>query len=104
MYKALHPRDSVARLYLPGKEGGRGLMSVEDRIDLAIMSLENYIQKSNEKLITSARRDIQEGELGTEKEFKKLQKEARKAELEAKALHGQHFRQTKDFSDHESWR
>ena len=38
MYKALHPRDSVERLYLPREKGGRGLISVEDCIDLAIMS------------------------------------------------------------------
>ena len=104
MYNALHPRDSVARLYLPRKEGGRGLMSVEDCVELAILGLENYIQKSNERLITSARRDLEDEELGTEKEFKAQRKEDRKSELEAKALHGQHFRQTKEFSDTESWR
>ena len=72
MYNALHPRDSVARLYLPRKEGGRGLMSVEDCVELAILGLENYIQKSNERLITSARRDLEDEELGTEKEFSPL--------------------------------
>ena len=59
---------------------------------------------SNERLITSARRENEEGELVTEKEFKKLQKEGRIAELKGKTLHGQHFRQTMDFSDSESWR
>ena len=104
MYNALHPRDSVARLYLPRKEGGRGLMSAEDCVELTILGLENYIQKSNERLISSARRDLEYEELGTEKEFKAQRKEDRKSELEAKALHGQHFRQTKEFSDTESWR
>ena len=60
IYKALYPRDSVVRLYLPRKEGGRGQIYVEDCIDLAIMSLENYIQKSNKRLIKSARRVIEE--------------------------------------------
>ena len=50
MYNTVHPRDCVARLYLPRKEVGRGLMSVEDCVDLAILWLENYIQKSNERL------------------------------------------------------
>ena len=49
-------------------------------------------------LITSARRDLEDEELGTENEFKAQRKEDRKSELEAKALHGQHFRQTKEFS------
>ena len=30
MYRALHPRDTVARLYVPRKEGGRGLVAIED--------------------------------------------------------------------------
>ena len=67
MYNALHPKDSVARLYLPRKEGGRGLMSVEDCVELAILGLASYIQKSNERLITSARRDLEDEELGTER-------------------------------------
>ena len=29
-YKALHPRPNVARIYVPRKEGGRGLISVEE--------------------------------------------------------------------------
>ena len=104
MHNALHPRDSVAKLYLPRKEGGRGLLSVEDCVDLAILGLENYIQKSNERLITSARRDLEDEYLGTEKDFKARKQEDRKSELETKALHGQHFRQTREFSDAESWR
>ena len=104
MYNALHPRDAVARLYLPRKEGGRGLISVEDCVDLAILGLENFIQKSNERLIISARRDLEDEELGTEMEFKEPKKEDRKSELEAKALHGQLSRQVKEFSDTESWR
>ena len=46
MYNALHPRDSVARLYLPRKEGERGLMSVEDCVELAILGLEKTTFKS----------------------------------------------------------
>ena len=43
MYRALHPRDSVARLYLPRKEGGRGLVAIEDCVEIAILGLENYV-------------------------------------------------------------
>ena len=46
-------------------------------IDLAILGLENYIQKSNERLITSARRDLEDEDLGTGKDFK-----ARKRKIE----------------------
>ena len=44
MYRALHPRDSVVRLHLPRREGGRGLLSIEDFVDLAKLRLENYVQ------------------------------------------------------------
>ena len=33
MHKALHPRDDVDRLYVPRKEGVRGLGIIEDSVD-----------------------------------------------------------------------
>ena len=36
MYGALHPKSDVDRLYIPRKEGGRGLISIEDCVQLAI--------------------------------------------------------------------
>ena len=36
IHKALHPRDDVDRLYVPRKEGRRGLTSIEDRVDASI--------------------------------------------------------------------
>ena len=55
MYRALNPRDSVARLYLPRKEGGRGLVAIEDCVEIAILGLENYVQDSRERIVSSAR-------------------------------------------------
>ena len=49
-------------------------------------------------------KNLEDEDLGTEKDFKARKKEDRKSELETKALHGQHFRQTIEFSDAESWR
>ena len=40
MYGALHPKPDVDRLYIPRKEGGRGLISIEDCVELAIRGLE----------------------------------------------------------------
>ena len=45
MHKALHPRDDVNRLYVSRKERGRGLASIEDRVDASIKRLEDYIEK-----------------------------------------------------------
>ena len=43
MYKALHPRDVVVRLYVSRKEGGRRLARIEYSIDTSIQRLEDYI-------------------------------------------------------------
>ena len=55
MYGALHPKSDVGRLYIPRKEGGRGLISIEDCVELAIRGLEVYVHGSEEKLIQAAR-------------------------------------------------
>ena len=45
MYKALHPKDYVDRLYASRKEGGRRLASIEDSVDALIQRLVDYIEK-----------------------------------------------------------
>ena len=57
MYRALHPKSDVDRLYIPRKEGGRGLISIEDCVELAIRGLEVYVHRSEERLIQAARGD-----------------------------------------------
>ena len=57
MHKALHPRDDVDRLYVPRKEGGRGLTSIVDNIDASIQRLEDYIEKHEGGLTTAIRND-----------------------------------------------
>ena len=61
IYGTLHPKSDVDRLYIPGKEGGRGLMSIEDCVELAIRGLEVYIHRSEEILIQAARGDKVDG-------------------------------------------
>ena len=102
MHKALHPRDSVCRLYLPRKEGGRGLIAVEDCIDLAKLGLERYISESDERLIIVARREI-DTPSENEEDFKRRMKMERKAVWKEKALHGQHLRQTENIASKDSW-
>ena len=57
IHGALHPKSDVDRLYIPRKEGGRGLISIEDCVELAIRGLEVYVHGSEEKLIQTARGD-----------------------------------------------
>ena len=49
MHKALHPKGNVDRIYLSRKEGGRGLISIEDTTRTAILGRQKYIQESEEK-------------------------------------------------------
>ena len=42
-------------LYITRKEGGRGLISIEDYVELAVSGLEVYIHESEERLIQAAR-------------------------------------------------
>ena len=48
MHQTLNPRSDVARLYLPRKKVGRGPISVENKVKLAILGLERYILTSEE--------------------------------------------------------
>ena len=50
MHNALHPRDDVSR-----RKRVRGLASIEDRVDLSVQSLEDYIQKCGGRQITATR-------------------------------------------------
>ena len=46
------------RLYIPRKEGGRGLTLIEDCVELAIRCLEVYIHGSEKRSIQAARDKI----------------------------------------------
>ena len=61
IYRALHPKSDVDRFYIPRKEGGRGLISIEDCVELAIRGLEVYVHGSEERLIQAARGDKIDG-------------------------------------------
>ena len=102
MHKALHPRDSVCRLYLPRKEGCRGLIAVEDCIDIAKLGLERYISRSDERLIIAARREKVTSSESEEGFILRMSME-RKSEWKEKALHGQHLRQTENIASRDSW-
>ena len=48
IYKSLHPRSDIDRLYVPRKKGGRGLRSVEDLVLIEKISLVEYVNNSQE--------------------------------------------------------
>ena len=102
IYGALHPKSDVDRLYIPRKEGGRGLISIEDCVELRIRGLEVYIPGSEERLIQTARGDKKDG-LEAASVLKRSKKEKRLEDWEKKVLHGQYLRQTKEVRSDQYW-
>ena len=102
IYGALHSKSDVDILHLPRKEGGRGLISIEDCAELAIRCLEVYVHDSEERLIQTARGDKIDG-LEAVSILKRSKKEKRLADWEEKVLHGQYFRQTKEVRSDQCW-
>ena len=60
-YGALHLQSDVDKLYIPRKEGGRVLISIEDCVGWAIRVLEMYVHGSGERLIQATRGDEVDG-------------------------------------------
>ena len=98
IHGALHPRSNVGRLYLPRREGGRGLISVEDAINIEERNINVYISQSQERLLKAAweRKNVDETE--TPKEYKERIKRKRIEDWSGKQLHGQFKRETEDLS------
>ena len=95
MYGALHPKSDVDRLYIPKKEGARGLISIEDCVELAIRVLEKYVHRSEERLTQAARGNKIDG-LEAASVLKTSKKEKRLEDWEDKVLHCQYLRHTKE--------
>ena len=102
IYGALHLKSDVDRLYIPRKEGGTGLISIEDCVELAIRGLDVYIHGSEERLTQAARGDKIDG-LEAASALKRSKKERRLEEWEEKVLHGQYLRQTKEVRIDQCW-
>ena len=51
IHEALHPKSDVDRIIY---KGGRGLISIEDCVELAMRDLEVYVHGSEERLIQAA--------------------------------------------------
>ena len=95
MQKALHPRVDVERLYVPRKEGGRELASIEDSIDTSIQRLEDYIEKHERGLITAIRNN-------TDNTIDNRMTITRKQKLEGKQLYGR-FKRLINISHDRTW-
>ena len=96
MHKALHPRDDVDRLYVPRKEGGSGLASIEDGVDTSIQWFEDYIEKHERWLITAIRNN-------TDNTIDNRMTKTRKQKWEGKQLHGRFKQLINNISHDKTW-
>ena len=51
MHRAPDPQADVDRLYIPRNYGERGMISVEDCVEMETESLKKYVENSNERLL-----------------------------------------------------
>ena len=56
MYRAHHPKADVDRLYLQRCEEERGLIRLEDCVQVEVQSLEKYLRNSKEKILKEVSR------------------------------------------------
>ena len=101
-YKPLRPKTDVDRLYVHRKNGGRGLMSIEDAIAYEEHSINFYILNNSNEVMSSIKKYIKINKECSKSEFKVEQKE-RKEKSANKVMHGQFSRQIEDFASKESW-
>ena len=99
MNRALHPKADVDRLYMKRAEGGRGMISVEDCVDMETNSLYHYVEYGNERLLMAVKDEKILGEGAAKKETY----DKRKRQYNEKALHGQFERTTEGIKDKDSW-
>ena len=79
IYGGLHPKSYVNRLFIPKKDGGRGLI---------VRGVEVYVHGSVERLLQAAKGDRLDG-LEAASVLKKVKKEKRLQDWDEKALRGQ---------------
>ena len=68
---------NVSRLNLPRREGGRGLISVEDAINIEERNINVYVCQSQERLLKAAWKRKNVNEIETPKEYKEKMKRKR---------------------------
>ena len=104
MHKTHHPKDDVHRSYIKRKEGGRGLISLEECVENVIAGLHHYVQNSQERLISAAWRSSGEQEVTQPPIITKQRRQTkRKQDWKNKRLQGQFIRGTEDIADIKSW-
>ena len=103
MNGSLHPRENVGRLYLARKEGGRGLISCEERVNVEVQSLDMYLSESEEWILKFVGGEKRLSEVKDPDVFKKCLKEEKRSQWLEKPLHGRFLKDTEKVSTERTW-
>jgi hypothetical protein len=90
--RALHPQSDVDRLYLPRKEGGRGLLQVKQTVEEEKRALNDYIQSSTEDALKTVSEEDLFNVENTKNDYRKQEIKNRRDRWQNKALHGQYLK------------
>ena len=95
IHRALHPRSCTDRLYLKRKDGGRGLLEIEECNDSEIRALSQYARESDDTWMTLVSGNLKALKCTeTPDSFKKRRQQERREHWEQMPLAGQFLRQT----------
>ena len=103
MNGAFHPRASVDRLYLRRREGGRGLLSVEECVQAEMKGLWEYVSESTEPMLQEVNKEDMFVRGERKDAYQKKLREQRMHGFENKSLHGKFRSSTKEVADERSW-
>ena len=87
IYKSLHPRPDIERLYVPRKKGGRGLRSLEDLVLIEKTSLAEYENNSQEPTLQKLKSEGIVKDSVSTKQKEEIEKD-REDKWRRKTLHG----------------
>ena len=102
IYRDLPPHSSVDRLYILRTQGGRGLLSVKDCVDLERSNLFYYAKNNNDRLLKAANEELQ---LITKTDGKSNEERnnEREAAWKDKTLNAQFLRETEGIQHQRRW-
>ena len=102
IYKCIHPRDDVDRLFWKRVEGGRGLQSVEDVVEIEKCSLGHYLTHTEEKFLKEVKIESIFKDEKDQKERKKTIRNERKERLLETRIHPVFWKGTKEVKDEDA--
>ena len=98
MNGSLHSTGNVGRLHLARKEGGRGLISCEECVNMEVQNLHKYLNESEEWMLKFVAGKKGLPEVEDPDVFKKRLKEKKRSHWLEKSLYGRFLKDAKKVS------